>query len=81
MIIVALQLALRRRGLLQREVGVQVDLSGLDRHVAKPERDHRTVDAGLEELHRRTVPKDVRRHPLAAEPGALLHRGLHMLGH
>lgn len=59
---------------------MQVDLGGLDRPVAKPMRDHRTVDAGLEDLHRRTVPKDLRRHPLAAERGALLHLGLHMLG-
>ena len=61
------RLDLRQRRLLQRQVGVQVDLGGLDRLVAKPERDHRAVDAGLEELHRRAVPKDVRRHPLAAE--------------
>jgi hypothetical protein len=32
-------------------VGVQIDLGGLDGLVAKPERDHRTVDAGLEEFH------------------------------
>jgi len=57
---------------------VQVDLGGLDRLVSEPERDHRAVDAGLEELHRSGVPKDVRRDPLTVERGASLRRGRHM---
>jgi len=45
--------------LLDREVGVQVDLGGADLLVPEPERDHGRVDAGVEESHRGGVSQDV----------------------
>ena len=55
------------RLLLQFEVGVQVDLCGVDADVAEPERDHAGVDAGVQQPHRGGVPQDVRGDRLAAQ--------------
>src|SRR5437899_11159516 len=39
------------RALLEREVGVQVDLGRLETLVAEPERDHGAVHTGLKQQH------------------------------
>ena len=63
-----LQLEARRFLLLERlvlgerfdregYVGVQVDLGQLDRLKSEPQRDHRDVDAGLEQFHRGGMPE------------------------
>ena len=49
---------------LDREVGVQVDLGGLDAFVAELERDHGDVDTAVQQLHYRGVPQDMRREVL-----------------
>jgi len=41
---------------LERHVGVEVDLCGLDLLVAEPERDDWRVDAGVQQSHRGGVP-------------------------
>jgi hypothetical protein len=46
--------------LFQRQVGVEVDLGGVDADVSEPEGDHAAVDAGVEESHGGGVPQDVR---------------------
>ena len=45
--------------LFDGHVGVQVDLCGFGLFVAEPERDHGGVDAGVEELHGRSVSEHV----------------------
>lgn len=60
-------------------MGVQVGLRRLDRFVTEPQRDHGAVDARLQQLHRRTVPQDVRRHPLRLQRRTALASDLHML--
>ena len=52
---------------LEGEVGVQVDLRGLGALVAEPERDHRSVDAGVQQPHRRRVAEHVQGDRLLAE--------------
>ena len=52
---------------LEFEVGVQVDLGGVDADVAEPERDDAGVDAGVQEPHRGGVPQDVRGDRLAVQ--------------
>jgi hypothetical protein len=42
--------------LLESQIGIEIDLSGLDRLVTQPQRDDRTVDAGLQQFHGRRVP-------------------------
>ena len=64
--------------LLQCEVGVQIDLGGLDGLMPEPQRDHRNINARLEEFHRRTVPKDMWRDPLAAKRRTSLRRCRYM---
>ena len=44
-----------RRKLFEREVGVQVDVGGLDRLVTEPQRDYGAVDTILQQLHCRSV--------------------------
>jgi len=51
---------------LQFEVGVEIDLRGLDRGVPEPERDARGVDPGVQERHRAGVPQGVRGDVLPA---------------
>ena len=41
------------------EVGVEVDLRGLDVRVTEPERDARGVDPGVQQTHRAGVPQRV----------------------
>jgi len=53
--------------LLQLQVGIEVDLRGLDRLVPEPEGDHGTIDAVLEQVHRRRVAKHVGRHALLVQ--------------
>src|SRR5664280_257400 len=69
------RLTIRRRGLrehslLQLKVGLQVNLCRLDRLVPEPERDDRLLDASLQQVHRRCVPKHVRRNGFALQCGA-----------
>ena len=76
---VAAGLAVGRRGagersFFEREVGVEVDLGGLDLLVAEPERDDGGVDAGVQERHRGGVPQHVRRDRLVVQRRAALRR-------
>ena len=48
------------RALLDSEVGVEIDLSGLDRFMPEPKSDDTAVDAGFEELDGGCVTQDVR---------------------
>ena len=50
--------------LLERQVGVQVDVRGALLLVAEPERDRRRVDPGVEERHRGGVAQHVHRDAL-----------------
>ena len=62
--------------LFQREVGIEIDLGRLDRFVPEPDRDKGSVDPGLEEFHRGSVPKDVRSDSLLGQrPAGLLGLG------
>jgi hypothetical protein len=49
---------------------VQADLGGLDRLVAKPERDYCAVDAGPGGFNRHAMSKDVRRCTVGTEAAA-----------
>ena len=51
---------------------MEVDLGGLDLLVAEPERNHRGVDTGVEQSHRRAVTQHVQGDILLAEPNALI---------
>ena len=53
--------------LFQAHVGVQVHLRGLHGLVAEPQGDDGAIDAMPEEIHGRSVAKDMRRHTLAFE--------------
>ena len=53
--------------LLEFQVGMQVDLRGLDARVPEPERDAGGVDAGVQEAHRAGVPQRVRRDVLPCQ--------------
>ena len=55
---------------LHPHVGMDVDLGGLDVLVTKPERDHRWIDAVVEQVHRRAVAQRMRRDPLGADARA-----------
>lgn len=46
---------------------MDVDLGGLDVLVTKPERDHRRIDAVVEQVHRRAVAQRMWRDPLRAD--------------
>ena len=46
---------------------MEVDLRGLHRLVAQPERNYRAVDPRLEQAHRGGVPKHMRSHSLPLE--------------
>src|SRR5438094_4165383 len=48
--------------LLQSEMGVQIDLSGFDGLMPQPERNHRSIDTGLQQFHGGAVPQHVRRY-------------------
>ena len=68
------------RALLRGEVGVEVDLGGLDRLVTQPERYHGAIVAGLEQRHSGGVAQDVRRDGLAADRRAAAARVVRILG-
>src|SRR5207237_7346474 len=73
------QLSIRKRGfrqglLLHREVRVQIDLRRLDRLVTQPQGNHRSIDAGLQQLHGRAMAQDVRSHALAGKGGTRCSR-------
>lgn len=53
-----------QRALLERKVGMEVDVCPALLTVAQPQRDRRGVDPGIEQPHRGRVPQDVHRHPL-----------------
>ncbi len=63
------------RARLDREIRVQIDLSGLNRFVPEPEGDHAAVVAGLEELDGGSVSQDVWGYVLVDESRALLASG------
>ena len=67
---------LGQRLFFQIEIGVQIDIGGLDGLVAEPKRDNGTVDAVLQQVHRRGVTRHVRRHTFLLQRGAccLCHR-------
>jgi len=44
------------RSAFEFQVGVEIDLRGLDVRMAEPERDARGVDPGVQERHREGVP-------------------------
>ena len=67
------------RALLDSEIRVEIDLSGLNRFVPEPECDHTAVVAGLEELDGGGVAQDVGGYVLFDESGALLASGSGML--
>lgn len=75
----ARRLELRQGSFLEGEVGVQVRLRRLDRFMTEPQRDHRTVDAGLQQFHRSAVPQHVRRHALGLQRRATLVSDTNML--
>ena len=49
---------------------MHIDLRGFDGFMSKPERDHRLIDAMVQQLHRRAVPEHVRAHPFTDKRGA-----------
>jgi len=53
--------------LLDRHVGVELGLGRVRGGVAHPQRDHRGVDADVEEGHRGRVPQGVRGDVLGAD--------------
>lgn len=53
---------------------MDVDLGGLDVLVTKPERDHRRIDAMMEQVHRRAVAQRMRCDPLGADARARARR-------
>ena len=73
-------LELRQSCLLEWEVGMKVDLRGFDRFMTEPQRNHRAIDARLQELHCRTMPQNVRRDPLGRQRWAVHAGDTHMLG-
>ena len=80
----ASRLCIRRCGFLERalldsEIRVQIDLSGLNRFVPEPECDHAAVVARFEELNGSSVAQDMRRYVLVAESRALVASGSGML--
>ena len=50
--------------LLQRQIGIKVDLSGFHRLVPQPKRDHGPINASLQQLHRGRMAKPMWRDPL-----------------
>ena len=44
---------------LDRHIGVHVNLGSLDGLVPEPNCDHRSIDAGLQQFHGHGVPKDM----------------------
>ena len=52
-------LGLGEHRLLQSEVGIEIDLSCLDRFMPEPDRNQGPIDSGLKKLHCSRVPKDV----------------------
>lgn len=75
------RLELRQSCLLEWKVGMKVGLRGLDRFMTEPQRDHRAIDARLQELHCSAVPQDMWRHPLGRQRWAARAGDTHMLGH
>ena len=68
------------RSAFEFQVGVEIDLRGLDVRMAEPERDARGVDPGVQERHRAGVPQRVRGDVLPAQRRTLLGRGLDVSG-
>lgn len=58
---------------------VQISLGRLNRFMAEPQRDHRAVDARLQQLHGRATPQHVRRHPLRLQRREAFGDDLHIL--
>jgi integrase/recombinase XerD len=67
--------------LLDVEVRIEIDLRGLDRLMAEPQRDDAAVGAGLKQLHGRRVAQHVRCHMLVAQSRTALTGPIHVLGH
>src|SRR5215475_15069791 len=59
---VVVWLKLAQNCLLECEVGMQIDMRRFDAFMTEPQRDHRTIDARLQKLHRSAVPQHVRRY-------------------
>ena len=59
---------------------MQVDLGGLDVFVSKPKRDHRGVDAGVQQSHCRGMPQDMHGHRFLHQRRAHAASHLHVLG-
>ena len=66
--------------LLDRQIGMQVDLGGLDVFVSKPERDHRGVDAGVQQSHCRGMPQDMHGHRFLHQRSDSAAGHLHVFG-
>lgn len=62
------------------EVGVEVDLRGLDVRVPEPERDARGVDPGMQQAHCAGVPQRVRGDVLPGQRRTPAGRGSGMTG-
>ncbi len=67
------------RARLGSEVGVEIDLSGIDRFVPEPKSDDTAVVAGFEKPDGGCVTQDVRGYVLFDESRALLASGSSML--
>ena len=50
--------------LFERQIGIEVDLGGLDRLMPQPKCDQRPIHSSLKQLHRGRVSKNMRRDPL-----------------
>ncbi len=61
-------------------MGMEIGLRRQDRLMPEPQRDHREIDARLEQFHRGGVPKDMRRYPLVAQRRAMRARRPNVLG-
>ncbi|HLI33082.1 MAG TPA: hypothetical protein VKU89_10150 [Solirubrobacteraceae bacterium] len=59
---------------------MRVDLGGVHPLVAEPQRDHGSLDAGVQELHRGGVSERVQRHVLGLEGRAAIAGSGEMLG-
>ena len=60
-------------------MSMQIDLRGLHGLMPKPQRDHRTIDTSLEQLHRSRVPEYVGRDALLSQRGAPSASGFDVL--
>ena len=65
--------------LFQGKICFQIDMGGLHGLVTEPESDDGGVDAGLQKLHGRSVPQDMRRYLLILQRRAVFGRRFDML--